>query len=83
MEREKIVREDYPVEKLPDDLREGLGDVSRVKVTVEASSEHRPTYATWSEMKAGIKALHAMPGFKPVTTNEAVARIRELRDEWD
>ncbi|WP_271199962.1 hypothetical protein [Methylopila turkensis] len=83
-EREKIIREDYPVERLPEDLREGLGDAARVKVTVErAPSLRDQKLANWTEIKALIEELHRSPGFVPVTTEEAVARVRELRDEWD
>jgi hypothetical protein len=82
-EREKIIRENYPVEKLPEDLRAGLGDATRVRVTVEAQPLEPPSFSSWSEIKAGIEELHRMPGFKAVTVEEAVARVRALRDEWD
>lgn len=82
MERDKIIREDYPVENLPEDLRAGLGGVQRVKVTVEPERPGR-RLNSWAEIKAEIAALHASPTFKPVTTEEAVARVRALRDEWD
>jgi hypothetical protein len=80
-ERDKIIRDDYPVDRLPEDLREGLGGVSRVRVTVEADRTKRLN--SWAEIKAEIEALHASPTFKPVSTEEAVARVRALRDEWD
>ena len=32
----KIVRDHYPVANLPEDLREGLGDVATVRVVVES-----------------------------------------------
>lgn len=84
MERERIIREDYPVENLPEDLREAVGDATRVKVTVERTLEvPQSSFSSWSEMKVAIEKLHASPTFRPVTTEEAVARIRELRDEWD
>ncbi|GBD49965.1 hypothetical protein [Methylopila sp. Yamaguchi] len=81
-EREKIIREDYPVDRLPEDLRAELGDATRVRVTVERAidSDERKS---WAEIEALIEELHRSPGFKPVTTDEAVARVRELRDEWD
>ena len=87
-EREKIVREDYPVERLPEDLRAGLGDAERVTVTLEADDGSRPVSADerrrrWLKVKALIDKARAHPSFKPVTTEEAVARIRALRDEWD
>jgi hypothetical protein len=84
-ERERIVHDDYPVERLPEDLRAGLGAVTRVRVTVEAdaalpAAERR---RRWKRMKALIEARRQEPGFKVVTTSEAAARIRALRDEWD
>lgn len=81
-EREKIIREDYPVERLPEDLRAGLGGATRVRVTVEPERPGR-RINSWAEFKAEIVALHASPTFKPVTTEAAVARVRTLRDEWD
>lgn len=83
-EREKIIREDYPVERLPEDLRSGLGDATRVRVTVERKGAPvTDKQKSWAEIRALIDELHRSPGFKPVTSEEAVARIRELRDEWD
>ncbi|PZQ11250.1 MAG: hypothetical protein DI565_18295 [Ancylobacter novellus] len=84
-ERDKIIREDYPVERLPDDLREGLGDVARVRVTVETARKKPMTdkQKAWAEIKQLIDELHRSPGFKPVTSEEAAARVRALRDEWD
>lgn len=82
-EREKIIREDYPADRRPEDLRAGLGDVTRVRVTVEAEPAVTDKRKRWKEIEALIDQLHRSPGFKPVTSDEAVARIRELRDEWD
>ncbi|MGA0533780.1 hypothetical protein [Hansschlegelia sp. KR7-227] len=90
-ERDKIIREDYPVEKLPEDLRAGLGAGTRVRVTVEAAAERieqsdaarERKLRAWARINAKIDAARASPHFKPVSTEEAVARVRELRDEWD
>ncbi len=86
-ERDKIIREDYPVEKLPEDLREGLGDAARVRVTIEAEATRtiapEERRRRWLEIKAQIDRLRASPNFTPVSTDEAVARVRALRDEWD
>ncbi|MDQ0513074.1 hypothetical protein [Ancylobacter amanitiformis] len=71
----KIVREHYPIEKLPEDLREGMeGPYVQVIVTTEPpASKHKPL--TYAEIRARVKP-------RGTTTEEAVARIRELRDEW-
>ena len=83
-ERDKIIREDYPVEKLPEDLRAELGGVGRVRVTLEPSDKMADRKcAEWARVEAHIEKARASPGFRPVTNEEAVARIRELRDEWD
>lgn len=81
----KVVREHYPVEKLPEDLRELVGDARSVTVelTAERVSSLKPL--TRDELVAMIRLSqkeHAARGTS-VTTEEAVRRIRELRDEWD
>jgi hypothetical protein len=90
----KIVREHYPAAKLPEDLREGLDADAKVRVVVEVEGEPRgaiPAFPerrvrdqpmTIEETKDLISKIRAQD--RPsVSTEEAVARIRELRDEWD
>ncbi len=36
----RIVKEHYPVEKLPEDLRAGLGAATHVRITVVLEDEH-------------------------------------------
>jgi hypothetical protein len=81
----KIVREHYPVEKLPEDLRRLVSDAE--SVTVELTEEGGPALKplTRDEAVAMMRQSqqeHAARGTS-VTTEEAVRRIRELRDEWD
>ncbi|WP_111563117.1 hypothetical protein [Rhizobium sp.] len=94
----KIVRDHYPVANLPEDLREGFADDATVRVVLEvedkASSDHdvypglrdfqtepkKPL--TGAELIKLIEDYQAL-GHPPVSQEEAVARIRELRDEWD
>ena len=73
----KIVREHYPVSKLPEDLREGIPPGASVRVVVE--EERRPL----SKEEFLNSLQEARRHAKGVTLDEAVARIRELRDEWD
>ena len=74
----RIVREHYPVSKLPEELREGLEPGASVTVTVE--EERKPF--TQEELREQF--LKVRKSLKPkVTVEEAAARIRELRDEWD
>ena len=72
----KIVRENYPASKLPEDLREGLDPAARVTVTVieGESPQHRPM--TLEEIWASRR-----PPYR--SAEEIVASIRQLRDEWD
>lgn len=86
----KIVREHYPVEKLPEDLRAGLPRDATVTVTVEA--DEKPSTQALRAMVQDLldhpkpmtlRQLREMVGPRNVTSDEAVARIRALRDEWD
>lgn len=85
----RIVREHYPVEKLPEDLRQGLPAGGKVTVTLEddaVSSDllkqqideilRNPKPMTLAEARALV-------GERGTTAEEAVQRIRALRDEWD
>jgi hypothetical protein len=89
----KIVREHYPAAKLPEDLREGLDADAKVRVVVEVETPQGygdslfqlavdPKPLPWEnilEMRSKLLA----DGRASVSMEEAVARIRELRDEWD
>lgn len=84
----KIVREHYPVEKLPEDLRAEVEGLDTVTVTIDAepeqqAGESRPGKASWPALLERLRALRASGEIEPVTSEEAVARIRALRDEWD
>ena len=71
----KIVRENYPASKLPEDLREGVDPRSMVTVTVEAL-EPPDRIMSLDEIFASRR-----PPFR--TAEEIDADIRRLRDEWD
>ena len=81
-EREKIIREDYPVERLPEDLRAGLGDATRVRVIVEAVEGSASARRSWPAARARRKELHRLGLIQSLSTEQAVQRVRELRDEW-
>ncbi|WP_296517384.1 hypothetical protein [Rhodopseudomonas sp.] len=71
----RIVKENYPVSSLPEDLREGL-EASVVTVTieeVEGAPKARPT----------LEEIFAMrrPPFR--TKEEIDAEWRRQRDEWE
>ena len=73
-ETKKIVIEHFPVEKLPDELRHGIGSGQMVRVTVE------------SEVTTGTASGRSLLSFLGAgkgcyTEEEAVSYIRQLRDE--
>jgi len=73
----KIVREHYPVERLPEDLRRSLPEAATVRLTMETDQPSLPPGRIWIEdvlrRKSEITA----------SSDDPVERIRELRDEWD
>jgi hypothetical protein len=74
----KIVREHYPVEKLPLDLQEIAGTARTVTVTIERDVERdqQDAAAVLAEMTQARDRLIVLPESDPV------GRIRQLRDEW-
>ena len=76
----KHILEHVPVSQLTEDLRQKLPGVETVTITAETTE---PRAMTREELLADIrKAQHEQRG-KGVTNEEATARIRSLRDEWD
>jgi hypothetical protein len=81
----KIVREHYPVENLPADLREGLGDGETVRVVIEVDAptwEDAPKPRTVKETLEQLEKLRQGRTPDPDVT-EAVSRVRALRNEWE
>lgn len=87
----KIVRDHYPVENLPADLRQGLEDQATVRVVIEVENgpTSDPLPGSVREKPLSIEETLEMirrykaEGHPSVNAEEAVSRIRELRDEWD
>ncbi|HWU62698.1 MAG TPA: hypothetical protein VN112_11790 [Ensifer sp.] len=94
----KIVLEHYPVEKLPEDLRVGLPDTGSARVTVEVTQEEENPLRAFFGLPKDDAEIDLHANFKKLledfdahperynhgtTMEEAVRRIRELRDEWD
>ena len=71
----RIVRAHFPVEKLPQELREGLEPNARVTITIEAEAppEHVMTLEEMFAFRCGAFS----------SIEEAVQHIPGLRDEWD
>lgn len=80
----KIVREHYPVENLPADLREGLTEGSTVRVVVEVDGTKADDPKRRS-VKQTLEHLERLRQGRAPDTDvaEAVSRIRALRDEWE
>jgi len=78
VEMNKIVREHYPASLLPEDLRGQFADDAEVTVTIE---EEQETPLDREKLLALMEEARRHAG--NVTLEEAVRRVRELRDEWD
>jgi hypothetical protein len=68
----------YPASKLPAELRGAFVEGDFVNVTVEAD----PNKPASREDVLKVLRRH-VPDGEGVSIEEAVRRIRELRDEWD
>ncbi|SEQ08930.1 hypothetical protein SAMN05428969_1908 [Devosia sp. YR412] len=83
----KVVREHYPVEKLPEDLRAEFPNATFV--TVEVAVDDEVSFAppaspmTGPETADYIRKLHAGRTDKGRSMEDIVAEVRQLRDEWD
>jgi hypothetical protein len=82
----KIVREHYPVDRLPEDLRRLVPNASEVLLEITVATElpgkaARPM--TGAETAAMIRELHRDRPSGARTMEDIVREVRELRDEWD
>ena len=75
----KIVREHYPVAKLPKDLRAELGLAQTVTLVIETNDEDSRSVA---RAAAIAELLEHRRNLKP-SDSDSVERVRKLRDEWD
>jgi hypothetical protein len=71
----KVVRGNYPVSKLPADLREGLDPSAQVSVTVVQDSDVKAPHDLEEILSARSAPFRA--------SEEIVSAVRTLRDEWD
>ena len=74
----KIVRKHYPAARLPEDLSSQFARDAAVTVTIE--EEDRKPLSREELLELMRRARENAPG---TTMEEAVARIRALRDEWE
>jgi hypothetical protein len=76
----RIIREHYPASRLPDELRDGIDPSGHVTVTV-IEEEQPPSRERLVQLLEQARQRSRSVG--DVSTDEAVRRIRDLRDEWD
>ena len=74
------VLHNVPVANLSDDLQRKLQGVETVTITPEQRSRKPMTKKEFQQSLQHVQEQHRGRG---VTIEEAVARVRELRDEWD
>lgn len=86
----KIVREHYPVEKLPEDLREGLVPGQDVRVTVEevgprdtALDDERIAHVERPSHVLTLEESFALRRPTFASAADVDAHVRAMRDEWD
>jgi hypothetical protein len=72
----RIIRENYPASKLPEDLRDGVDPSSTVTVTI-VEEEKRP------EKIMSLEEIFSLRGFRRRSAAEIDEDIRRQRDEWD
>lgn len=86
----RIVKEHYPAENLPEDLREGLSPGERVRITIESEPtgnlSEEADLARLLDRPEHVLSLEEMLAMRrPVysSIDEINAHVRALRDEWD
>jgi hypothetical protein len=72
----RIIRENYPVSKLPEDLRAGMDPASIVTVTI-VEQEKRP------EQVMSLEEIFSLKDFRRRSAAEIDDDLRRQRDEWD
>ncbi|QWG12734.1 hypothetical protein KMZ29_24100 [Bradyrhizobium sediminis] len=72
----RIIRENYPASKLPEDLRTGVDPSATVTVTI-VEEEKRP------EKVMSLEEIFSLKGFRRRSAAEIDADLRRQRDEWD
>ncbi|POF34019.1 hypothetical protein [Roseibium marinum] len=77
----RIVRKHFPVDKLPEELREGLPEGVEVTVTLETELETQADFDK-DRFQDDLDRVRATLK-QTVSLEEATHRIRDLRDEWD
>ncbi len=82
----KIVREHYPVEKLPEDLRKDFPADALVTVRIVQEDElvfAPPARALDAREAAALIKQQQESAQRGRSLDDIVAEVRKLRDEWD
>jgi hypothetical protein len=88
----KVVREHYPVANLPEELQREFAGFDTVKIVTEDDGNLTGVAAVEAMQRRYEQNLRELDAKAPfdlgahrgtTTIDEAVARIRALRDEWD
>lgn len=74
----KIVRENYPVDRLPEDLRRNLPMSGTVRVVIES-----PSVTADPEVSEWFASIIAKRDNVPASPEDPVDRVRRQRDEWN
>jgi hypothetical protein len=77
----RIVKEHYPVENLPADLREGLDPQARVTITLVAEATGSPAQARATDEK--VRTLLEARARLRSAPDDSVSRVSALRNDWD
>lgn len=72
----RIVLENYPASRLPDDMRSGVDPSATVTVTI-VEEEKRP------EKVMTLEEIFSLRGFRRRTAAEIDDDLRRQRDDWD
>ena len=73
----KIVRRHYPASRLPEDLTEGLPDDALVDIEITVDEDDG------SKRRHTLRDYFGVAKDRNTSIEQAVQRIRDLRDEWD
>lgn len=75
----RIVKDHYPAERLPDDLRDNIPVGADIRITIEVLRAP----LSREQMLSALDTFRAEVLKTGAHSTDAVARVRELRDEWD
>jgi hypothetical protein len=78
----RIVRDYYPAERLPDDLQKLIDPSRPIRIVIEQEDDQKLRKSP-EELMAMIESYRATKANSGRSVEDAVAEIRALRDEWD